>query len=243
VFLSCNEGIGYAQNVGIRKALLEEISHVIIFDQDSVISSGFVNSLLQCEKEAHNDGVKVGIIGPIYKSYSDNYSYPIRTVENGKLIVLPIDSFDRYKKVSHVIASGSLILKQVFDDVGLLKESFFIGYVDFEFCFRAASKDFKTIITKNAVMEHKLGDKQIDIFNRRIGIYSPFRRYFDCRNTILIQKDEIFPKVIRRYYLKLIFGKIIISLIFGPQRFKQLHYCLKGFFDGICGYKGKCSIK
>ena len=145
-------------------------------------------------------------------------------------------------KVSHIIASGCLIRSEVIEKVGYLREDWFIGYIDFEYCFRAAQSGFVSIVAKDACMLHLMGDKQILIFGRKIGIYSPFRRYFDCRNTLLMQKEKVFPKALRHHYLKLIFGKMCVSLIYGPKRFAQFLYCLRGFYDGLRGRIGKCPI-
>lgn len=242
-WLESNEGIGYAQNVGIKHALEHKASHVIIFDQDSIVASNFVENLVLSEKQAIDSGLNVGITGPIYFSEDDGYAYPILDVSKGKVARIPQESFNTFLKTTHVIASGELIKAEVFRKIGLMREDLFIGYIDFEFCFRASKYSYDTIVTKSAVMKHKMGDNQIVLFGRKIGIYSPFRRYFDCRNTLLIQKDTIFPKCLRKYYLKLMFGKILISLIFGPKRLLQLKYCLRGLSDGLKGVGGHCSIK
>lgn len=239
--LNNNYGIGVAQNAGIKKALACGASHIIIFDQDSVINEGFVESLLRAEEKALGDGIKVGLTGPVYRSY-DDYAYPVWSVEESKLVRIPQEGIRDYRMVTHIIASGSLIRRETLLKVGLMREDLFLGYIDFEYCFRAAEYGYKTIVTRHACMRHQMGDKQILIHGRKIGLYSPFRRYFDCRNTILIQRDKLFPKSLKRYYLKLIFGKVIISLFYGPKRWKQLQYCLCGFFDGIRGKAGECSI-
>ncbi len=241
IFLDSNQGIGAAQNAGIKFALSEGATHVILFDQDSVVESNFVDNLYNAEQSAIADGLNVGMTGPIYRGY-DDFEYPICSIENNKFVKKTLDSFEKYCKVSHIIASGSLIKKEVFEKIGLLREDWFIGYIDFEYCFRAAKKGFVSIVTKKACMRHQMGDRQIFICGRKIGIYSPFRRYFDCRNTLLIQKEDIFPKVLRRHYLKLVFGKFGISLIYGPKRLQQFLYCLRGFYDGLRGRVGKCSL-
>lgn len=242
IWLDTNEGIGVAQNIGIKKALEQGATHVVIFDQDSVVANDFVASLLQTEQEALNDGYHVGLTGPIYYSSDDNYPYPVLDVSDGRVKRIPLDSFDKYLATSHIIASGELIRTEVFQKAGLMREDLFIGYIDFEYCFRAKKFGYDTIVSKKAIMRHKMGDRQIEVFGRKIGIYSPFRRYFDCRNTLLIQKDNIFPKVLRRYYLKLLIGKILVSLVCGPHRIRQFKYCWRGLLDGIKGVKGKCTI-
>lgn len=238
-----NEGLGVAQNIGIKKALKEGASHVIIFDQDSIVDDDFVCSLINVEKKALSDGINVGLVGPVYRSYKDNYAYPIWSVEEGRLINIPQENIHDYCVVTHIIASGSLIRRETIEKVGLMCEELFLGFIDYEYCFRAAWYGFHSIVTNRASMHHLMGDNQIEICGRKIGLYSPFRRYFDCRNTLLIQRMPFFPKPIKRYYLKIIFVKFLISIIYGPHRMKQIYYCLRGFYDGILGRFGMCSIR
>lgn len=242
IWLNDNEGLGVAQNMGIKEALDCGASRVIIFDQDSVVDDDFVSCLVKAEIRALEEGVNVGLTGPVYKSYDDSFAYPIWTVDGGKIVKIPQDYIKDYKVVTHLIASGSLIRREALECTGLMREDLFLGYIDFEFCFRATQYGFKSIVTNSACMRHQMGDSQIVIHGRKIGLYSPFRRYFDCRNTILIQRENVFPKVFKRHHLKLIFGKILISLIYGPKRWQQIKYCSRGFYDGLIGKSGKCSI-
>ncbi len=236
-----NQGIGAAQNTGINIALTEGATHIILFDQDSVVDSNFVDNLYKAEQIAITEGLNVGLTGPVYRGY-DGFEYPFYSIENNKFVQKKLDSFETYCKVSHIIASGSLIKRECFEKIGRLREDWFIGYIDFEYCFRAAQNGFVSIVTKKACMQHQMGDRQIFLCGRKIGLYSPFRRYFDCRNTLLIQRETIFPKILRSHYLKLLFGKFVISLIYGPKRMQQLRYCLRGFYDGLRGRIGRCSL-
>ena len=242
VWLKLNEGLGFAQNIGLKKAFEEGASHVILFDQDSVIDSGYVDSLFEMENLAIIQGHNIGLSGPIYKSHDDGCFYPIVSIEKGRFTNVPLESFKNYVVVSHIIASGSLIRREVFEKIGLLEDKYFISYIDHEYAFRAAKYGFETIVVKKACMKHQMGDSQVKVFGRKIGLYSPFRRYFDCRNTILIQKNPYFPKVYKRHYLKYIIGKFLISLIYGPQRLNQIRFSFRGFYDGIIGKTGKCPL-
>lgn len=237
-----NEGIGAAQNAGIKKALQDGASHVVIFDQDTVVNEGFVEALMSAENKAIEDGINVGITGPIYFAHDDGFPYPILTIENGRYKTVAPTDFEHYYTVSHLIASGELIRREVLEKCGLMREDYFIEYVDYEYCFRICKRGYKCIVTNKASMQHQMGDRQIMIRGRKVGIYSPFRRYFTCRNSLLIQRENVYPVVFKRRYLILSLGKFVISLLYGPKRFSQLRYCCKGYWDGILRRSGKCSI-
>lgn len=237
-----NEGIGTAQNIGIRLALEEGASHVVLFDQDSVIDIDFVNSLYRTEQKCLEKGLRVGVVAPVYCSYS-GYNYPICTIRQQKLVKLQVETISEYVEVSHSIASGQLIRTSILGEVGLMNEGFFIEFVDYEFCFRIQKYGYKVIVTNKATMRHMMGDNQIRIGDRLVGIYSPFRRYFYFRNSILFWKLDYVPKFFSQRYLKLLFPKFLIACLYGPKRMQQFKYCIKGFRDGLKGVTGKITIK
>jgi rhamnosyltransferase len=241
-YLNSNLGIATGQNIGIKIAIENNAKHVILFDQDSVLDNCFVMELYNTEIKCLNAGIKVGVIGPIYRSYKGEY-YPILSFKDNKIVSISTNSFDEYTIVSHNIASGSLIRVDVLNEVGLMDESYFLDLVDFEWSFRLSKFGYKTIITKKATMKHQMGDKQIKIFGRIIGIYSPFRRYFTCRNCLLLSKKKYVPKKFSIRLIKLAIGKFIIGSLYGPHRIKQIHYCMKGFSDGLKNISGKITIK
>lgn len=237
-----NKGIAYAQNVGISCAIEKGASHVVLFDQDSVIDQHFISTLLETEKECLNNDIKVGVVSPVYQSF-DGIKYPIVTLQNGRVHRIKQDSIIDYKIISHSIASGQLIRTSIFKEVGLMKDNYFIDMVDFEFCFRILRFGYKCIVTNKAIMHHKLGDNQLKIGRRIVGIYTPFRRYFTVRNSILFMKEQHVPFIVGFYYFKLALGKILLGITYGPNRLKQFRYCMKGLYDGLRNNAGKCSIQ
>lgn len=236
-----NKGLAYAQNQGIKIAMEVNASHVILFDQDSVIDDNFIQGLYETERTCINQGIKVGVVGPVYRSYA-GVDYPILSIIDDKLVQIRSSDFNDYIIVTHNIASGQLIRMSVFQDVGMMRDDYFIEYVDYEWCFRLKEFDYVTVVTKKASMKHKMGDNQIRIFGHIIGLYSPFRRYFTCRNTILFYKENYIPRVLANRQLKLMLGKVFVALVFGPHRLQQLRYCFIGLYDGIKGVTGECSL-
>ena len=74
-----NKGIAEAQNIGIRESIRAGCSHVLLLDQDSVLSPGMVNKLIAAEGELLKAGIKVGAVGPRYvDGKTDIPSFAIR---------------------------------------------------------------------------------------------------------------------------------------------------------------------
>src|SRR5580698_1011792 len=58
-----NIGIYAAQNIGIERSIAASCSHVLILDQDSVLSPNMVGSLLAGEAALLDQGQKVAAVG------------------------------------------------------------------------------------------------------------------------------------------------------------------------------------
>jgi rhamnosyltransferase len=233
-----NVGLGKAQNEGIRFAESKAATHIVLFDQDSILDSGFLQGLLISEKELIIQGFKVGAVGPIYYNENTKEIYPISKY-SGPFIdrIIPVD---KPIEASFLIASGCLISLDVIRHVGYMNEDLFIDYIDVEWSFRAKSLGYSVFASPSSKMKHTIGDKRTSILGRSISIHSPLRRYYLYRNSIYMVKN---PNIFLGYKIREItFNglRFIIFLILSDQRRKYFKYSISGFLDGFKGIKGKC---
>lgn len=240
VFNSENKGLGYAQNQGIKIAFNNGASHVLLLDHDSFLEKDFVKQLLSSEKTFLENGVKIGITGPIFINSETKKQYPLILTDGFK-----IKKFTNEKEhnfVSYTISSGSLIRKEVFEEVGLMNEDLFIDFVDNELCWRAKFFGYKILISSRAKMNHLIGDRKITFFGVILSSHPPFRLYYTLRNSILSFRIKHIPlkSSIRTFIFQLL--KITFLLIIGPNRIKYLHFGGRGFIDGIKNIKGKYRV-
>lgn len=188
IFNKENLGLGKAQNQGMELAFKEGASHVILFDQDSIADKNLVQELLKAEKEylVRN---KVALIGPaIY----NNYHTPPTISKVVKKIGWKIkqESFAKeVVEVEYCIASGSLISREAYDNVGKINEDLFIDALDLEWCQRAKYKGFRILQSSKAKIYHQLGNGAKD----KILSHSPLREFYICRNNILLIKMKHIP--------------------------------------------------
>lgn len=237
--LSENKGIAYAQNVGINKALNENCSHVILFDQDSKITEDFILKLVNQESILLDTGVKLGAIGPVYKDPIANTYYP---QIKSKFIfiekIYPDNTQETNIKASFIIASGSLIRASTIREVGAMDADLFIDCVDIEWCFRAASKGYSFYASKTVVISHAIGDKRVKSLGREISIHSPLRRYYMVRNNLILARLNWIPI---GYRLRIIFGLLLnISIHLFDVSFKKeyVKFTFRGVLDGMLNKKG-----
>lgn len=241
IHLICNTnnvGLGRAQNEGIKFAESKDVTHVILFDQDSILDFGFVEGLLYSENELLKQGIKVGAIGPTYYNEKTGEIYPISKYY-GPFIERILPS-DRPIEASFLIASGCLISLEVIKHIGYMNEDLFIDYIDVEWSFRAKSLGYSVFASPCSKMKHSIGDNRKSIFGRSISVHSPLRRYYLYRNSIYMIRD---PKIFLGYKIREIaFNafRFVVFLILSKERRKYFKYSISGFIDGFKGIKGNC---
>jgi rhamnosyltransferase len=193
-----NIGLSKALNLGIKRCMAAaDCTHIALFDQDSTPDdSMFVNLLAQLDK-ADKDVVAV--------------SPQIIDIKKEK-----VDTVQEVDVVDVVITSGSLYAKDAFEKVGLMDETLFIDYIDYEWCLRAKFKGFKILRVYNAHLNHNMGDS----FVRFLGMSKPLhtnrmRHFYIVRNQlIMLNRDYISFKWKCTHIIKFFYripGYIVLS--------------------------------
>ncbi len=170
-----NVGVAAGFNAGMRAALAEGFAYLWIFDQDSTVTEGMLDTLLDAH---HALGATAGVIAPALRSHATGRIY---RRESG---TTPID-------LDVVISSGSLFSRQLVEQIGMHDEPLFIDYVDHDICLRARRYGFRNQKVFGAVLDHRFGDSQATtLFGRRVYLsnYSPLRQYYMARNRMIVIK-------------------------------------------------------
>ncbi|MBM9501996.1 glycosyltransferase family 2 protein [Leptospira sp. 201903071] len=225
-----NLGLALALNKGIDFAKENFYSHVWLFDQDSLLKSEAIDFFLRAVKKEENQtvrGKKVGSFGPnIFDTIKNRNIYGIEDDRIGLV------------ETSVIITSGSFYPLDVLNDVGSIDESFFIDYLDYEWCFRAADKGYIHCVVCNANMRHSIGNRSKRIFGLfSVSVHSPFRWYFLFRNGILICRMSHIPL---RFKFEVLFKtgfRFWILPFLSDSIFQTYRHILWGIFDGITGKK------
>jgi len=215
IYSDINIGLSKAQNKAISQALSEGAEWILTLDDDSQISDFYVQNMLELFNTSCCD------IGAIVPKVTDvNSNQESRYVLSGKNFakVLPTD---KPMRILVAIASGMLINRKVFDDVGFMNEDYFIDYIDIDFSLRINRK-YHILLCPNATLYHKLGNKKnISVLGANVVVsnHSPFRRYHIYRNRIDIWKRyfSIYPKYIC-YEICVSLGEALKILIFEDNR-------------------------
>jgi len=240
VSLEDNEGIAYAQNVGIKLAIKEGFDFVLLFDQDTILPTNYSRNIMKSYLAIHKTGEKIGVVGPNYVDTITKKYYPQIIFKGLKFhSIFPDKNSEEFTELSFIIASGSLINIDVLREVGLMDESLFIDSVDIEWCFRAAALGYKTFVANNIEVFHTIGDKRIKSLGREISIHSPVRRYYISRNHLLLLRNKTIPLGFKvRTLFNVLLGATVhvYDLKFSK---KYMYFISKGIIHGIIGKKGK----
>jgi len=235
-----NEGLGKAQNEGIKFAKTKSATHVLILDQDSVLDSDSIPNMVETENMLLDSNCKVGSIGPTYRNDKTGETYPI-TRYIGPFIKR-IRPQSEPVEASFLISSGCLIRMSVIDDVGFMDEGLFIDYVDVEWSYRARSFGYHLYVSPGATMNHIIGDNRASVFGRKISVHSPLRRYYLCRNSIHMIRNPNIPTGYKIREIVFNFLRISVFFFLSKNRFTYLKYSFRGFWDGLNRIKGPCAI-
>ena len=135
---------------------------------------------------------------------------------------------------------GFLIHRSLVSRIGLPEAAFFILADDTEYCLRARAAGAQIVIVGTSHIEHPKSEPYVVTlpFRRLICLrLAPWKRYYDTRNRIFIA---------RRYYgarlysqtIPAIFIRLMTTLIYEPDRWRQIKAYSAGLADGLLGRDG-----
>lgn len=233
--LADNLGIARAQNYGIRVAREAGADHVILFDQDSAPASNMVTLLLTTAQRQAARGIKVAGVGPNYLDSRQGNPPPFIKVSGLRVQRQLCTTPDAVVEVDYLIASGCLIPMSTIDEVGGMRDDFFIDYVDIEWGLRAKTLGFQSFGVCGAMMAHDLGDEPIEFLGKRYPLHSPLRHYYHFRNATWMYRQGWLPvqwRLADGWRLVLKFG---FYTLFAKPRFRHLGMMVKGVLHGLIG--------
>jgi rhamnosyltransferase len=230
-----NRGLGAAQNAGIAAARLAGATHALILDQDSIPAPDMVEQLMQA-LSAFPDAAAAG---PRYMDPRTQSRSPFVRLRGLRMERCVCEKNDSILPVDFLISSGCLIPMTVLEQVGGMRDSLFIDYVDVEWGLRARRQGFQCYGVCAARMQHTLGDRRIELFGRAIAEHNPQRHYYLVRNALLLYRESWIPlnwKLADAWGLLLKYG---FYTVFSKPRFEHFRMMNLGILHGLQGRSGK----
>ena len=222
-----NEGIAKRLNQVCALAIQEGFEYLLTMDQDSFFYEDAITSYLQCIN-VHPNKSQVSMFGVNYENEISNPDC-------------------NYKKVKHLITSGSIINLSAYKNIGAFDENLFIDFVDSEYCFNSIMKGYDIIQYQNIFMNHTLGESMekrslVTFKKTKRSFHSALRLYYMMRNFLYINKKYKghFKEEISTYKTDLT-NRVKNKLLYRPNRLETLQYLFKAYKDYRNNRMGKQS--
>ncbi|MES2826455.1 MAG: glycosyltransferase family 2 protein [Pseudomonadota bacterium] len=230
-WLGANLGIGSAQNAGIRQAIDYGAEFVILSDQDTLYPVQYTSAMVDAYKSM-DASINVAALAPRF--YDKHREVFIPIVSRRSVFKDKISECSEIQQATEVIASGMFIPVKALNIIGLMNETLFIDWVDFEWCWRANLESYKIFSVTSVVIMHTLGKGSVSVAGKKYPVHAPIRYYYVVRNGIysaLYNSSLPFPWRIN------IFANVILYsagyLVLGSPKLATLKYVFKGFWHGV----------
>jgi len=151
-----NRGFANGNNFGIRYALKNKATHIMIINPDVVVSKPFLKPLLNTFKFKP----KAGLVAPVHQHKQNNQVFfglggkvDWRTTKCEHINTKTL-SFKTPKKYQFVSFACVLIKREVFEKIGLLNELYFMYLEDVDYCLTATQAGFQCFIEPKVRIKH-----------------------------------------------------------------------------------------
>jgi rhamnosyltransferase len=215
-----NLGLAYALNQGLGAAMAAGARYVLMLDQDSRPPQGMLDRMAAAAGAIERSGRRLGCASPVLR---DRKVAAIGNAPNADLVA-----------TETLATSGTLITRAGWEEVGPMWEDLFIDGIDHEWCFRAQSLGFETVVLPEIVMEHDMGELAVNLFGRFRPIHrSPIRHYFIVRNTLWLARRRYIPLSWRLREVGKLAYRSPIYLLVSSDRLRSAANIVRALVDGL----------
>jgi rhamnosyltransferase len=227
-----NLGVAAALNIGIRWAISQGYRWVALFDQDSTVTEGYIETVLD-EYKSDGERDQLGLMAPRYKNPTTG------TIEATSRMMAsdgaPLE----------IMTSGSMIPVEVFSICGFFREDFFIDQVDHEFSFRLRDFGYRARVCPAAFLLHVPGEPKrhsaIGLLHFQTTHHNALRRYYMTRNSLymMLRYWRRYPAWAARVCFSLLLIVPAKVLFAEEQKLRKLACISRGVADAFLGKLGK----
>ena len=229
-------GLSYA-------ALRKHHDWVWSLDDDSVPGKDTLARLFGGIGSLNGTQTKVGIIAPMPVHRETGTYYPSLFWRDGFVRPSAEQMREPVWFADLVIASGSMVRREVVERIGLPRADFFMDFFDYEYSLRARSCGYKIAVVSGAKLNHEIGDARkiwIPSGARLWTSYAPWREYYNSRN-LAYAGWYLYPNPrTKRFVLWHLVRHAGAVLLFSPKKAACLRKMAQGFWDG---YRAKLGIR
>ncbi len=265
ILIQTGKNLGFAggNNAGIRYALAkDDFKYIWLLNNDTVIEKDSLSKMVGVAES----NKRIGIVGSkllrydrptILQTLCGTTKMTWKNAGEGKYLFPNQNDGPKFNKIfeldgGYIVGASMLIRKEVFQDIGLLDESYFMWAEESDFCIRAIRSGWKLYCCGKSKVWHKegasSGSGEIKKFLWRTSVRPSFQRfiivgYLDIRNHIYFVKKHWGITHMWMYILgpnlRKLLRRILGILLFDDKKLQRIILLLKGIIDGVIGRCGK----
>ena len=214
VILETGDNLGFAggNNVGIRWALQDGTDYILILNNDTIVAHDLLNAFVSAAKQQKDKAV---LGAKIYFFDTPDmiwFAGGVWVKEQNKFIHLgwkqhDCSDFANISETDYITGCAMFIHADIFNDIGLLDEKFFLVYEETDWCYRAKARGYKCLVIPEAKLWHKVSAS----FG---GSTSPIVRYFSVRNKLFWGKKHCSFSTMLKLHLESM--RLLYDMFFPP---------------------------
>ncbi|MCD2346250.1 glycosyltransferase family 2 protein [Clostridium guangxiense] len=162
IILKSNHNLGFAggNNIGIQYALKDGAQYILLLNNDTLVQKDFLGYMVKSFSTNKN----AGIVGCKIMNFpqKDKIWYCGGRINWFKFIgehfVIEKDNIcEQEIKCDFVTGCCMLIKKEVFEEVGMLPEDYFMYFEDVDFCVKVSENKYDIVYNPKSIIYHKVG--------------------------------------------------------------------------------------
>lgn len=235
--MKMGENLGYIKGVnrGISQALEKGAQMFLLINNDATVDPDAIDKLLEAAERRKT----AGILGPKILYYGRNVIWFAGGRFNWRWGFSSHPGMDdadiaeaKEEKVDFITGCAMMVKREVFEEIGLFNESYWMYAEDLDFCLKALYKGWESWVIPLAMAHHKVsassGVKGSNVMTR-------MRSYYYAKNMLILVKnmpwsEGSFTRLLGQLFARLPYYTVQISL----QGVKGgLRSYLRGMIDGF----------
>ena len=228
-----NLGFSGGNNLGIKWSLEQSADYICLLNNDTIVEPTFLKYLVTEMESDKNIGISSGKI--MYYSEPEVIWAAGGKVDelkcighNGRINLKDDIKFNSKEEVSFLTGCLQLISREVFENIGLYEDEYFLYMEDVDFCLRASRAGYKLLYVPQSKIYHKVSVSTG-------GQSSPLVTYYMNRNRLLFNKKHQNNKIKSLIFIVFYLTKLSVDLFRKSRTYKYLLLATKDHIKGKYG--------
>ncbi|WP_141431118.1 glycosyltransferase family 2 protein [Bacillus sp. 03113] len=237
-FIQSGSNLGFAggNNVGIKAAIERGFEYFWLLNNDTIVEKNALDPLI-AKMEQDNS---IGIVGSKIFFHGSNKIWFAGGEINKKTglikhLGIGEDDDEKYNKsieVDYITGCSLLIKRDVIQNVGVMKEEFFLYFEETDWNIRVKNNGYKIFYVPESIIWHKVSQSTL-----KGEKFSPIVFYYTIRNNIYLI-NNYFRKGTLTFFLFFSLIRILKNIIFNKSIIPA-QYGFRAMKDGLANRMGK----